>query len=259
LIHGDLLYCLAGGERGVVVALNKLTGDVVWQALSTSEIGYCPPMIHVLGGKEQLVVWHPESINALDPKTGQVSWTYPLAPSYGMSIAAPQISGNRMYASGIGEKGAMIELDESGKPSTTLWTGRTKVGIYSGNSTPIFDGNVIYGTDCGTGAFMAVNAEDGSRYWQTFDLTTGGKRRASHGTAFIVKHEDKFILFTETGDLVFAKLSPSGFEELGRMHVLEPTGNYSGRSVVWSNPALANKCLYARNDKELVCVSLEVQ
>jgi hypothetical protein len=28
--------------------------------------------------------------------------------------------------------------------------------------------------------------------------------------------------------------------------------------VVWSHPAFANRCVYARNDKELVCVSLAV-
>jgi hypothetical protein len=26
--------------------------------------------------------------------------------------------------------------------------------------------------------------------------------------------------------------------------------------VVWSHPAFANRCVFARNDKEMVCVSL---
>jgi len=38
--------------------------------------------------------------------------------------------------------------------------------------------------------------------------------------------------------------------------VLEPTNVVFERSVVWSHPAFANRCLYARNDKELVCVSM---
>ena len=29
-----------------------------------------------------------------------------------------------------------------------------------------------------------------------------------------------------------------------------------GRAVVWSHPAFANRCVYARNDKEIACVSL---
>ena len=38
--------------------------------------------------------------------------------------------------------------------------------------------------------------------------------------------------------------------------VLEPTNNTFGRPVVWSHPAFAQRCLFARNDRELVCVDL---
>lgn len=256
LVHGELIYCLAGGPNSVAVALDKMTGQVRWHALSASEIGYCPPTIYTLGAREQLLIWHADSLNSLDPLTGKLIWTYPLQPRYGMAIAAPQISGNRLYASGIGETAVMLELKADGTPGEALWTGRPKLGVYSGSATALFDGDKLVGADCGTGAFIAVNADDGERLWETFDLTTGGDRRASHGTAFTVKHRDKFILFTETGDLVFAKFSAEGFEELGRMHVLEPTGEGMGRPVVWSHPALANRCLFVRNDKELVCVNL---
>ncbi len=256
LVYGDLLICLAGGEGSVVVAINKLTGEEVWRALSASEIGYCPPTIQVLGGKERLLIWDADALHALEPLTGEVVWDYPLKPRYGMSIAAPRLSGKLLYACGIGETAAMIELDDAGKPSRTLWKGKPQMGLYCGNSTPIFDGAVIYGADCGTGEFIAVEAQTGKQTWTTFALTTGGERRASHGTAFVVKHEQRYLLFTETGDLVFAQLSPQGFTEQGRMHVLEPTGDCFGRPVVWSHPAFANRCMFARNDKELVCVSL---
>ncbi len=259
LVHGDLLYCLAGGTGSIVVALDKLTGEKHWQALTASEIGYCPPTIHKLGGREQLLIWHADSLNALEPLTGKVNWTYPLQPRYGMAIAAPQIAGNRLYACGIGETAVMLELKEDGTPGEALWTGKPKIGVYSGNATAQFDGQNIYGADCGSGAFIAVNAVNGERRWESFALTTGGERRASHGTAFVIKHEDKFILFTETGDLVFVKFNDEGFEELGRMHLLDPTSEAMGRPVVWSHPAIANKCLFARNDKELICVNLAAE
>jgi hypothetical protein len=40
------------------------------------------------------------------------------------------------------------------------------------------------------------------------------------------------------------------------MHLLEPTNKAAGRSVVWSHPAFANRSIYARNDKEIICYSL---
>ena len=76
------------------------------------------------------------------------------------------------------------------------------------------------------------------------------------GTAFVVKNGDRFFLFTEKGELVIARMSPAGYEEVSRWKMLEPTGAYAGRPVVWSHPAFANRCVYARNDKELVCASL---
>ncbi|MEZ6137494.1 MAG: PQQ-binding-like beta-propeller repeat protein [Pirellulaceae bacterium] len=137
LVHGKYLYCLAGGPGSVVVALNKLTGEEVWRALSASEIGYCPPTIQKLGEKDRLIVWDADALHALELDTGKVYWDYPLKPRYGMSIAAPQRSGDLLYACGIGETAAMIQLDDRGKPSETLWTGKPKLGIYGANSTPL--------------------------------------------------------------------------------------------------------------------------
>lgn len=259
LVYGDKLITLAGGEDSLVIALNKLTGEPIWEALNAGSIGYCPPSILSLGGKDTLMIWHPQSLNALDPNDGSLLWDYPLAPRYEMSIAAPQLLGDRLYASGIGQTCAMIQLDANGKPEDTVWTGKSKQGLYCANATPLFEEDAIYGSDCDSGLYIAVNPKDGTRYWETFELTTGGKNRASHGTAFTVRNEDKHLIFTETGDLVIAKLSPEGYQEKGRMHVLEPTGECFSRPVVWSHPAYANKCLFARNDKELVCVDLSAK
>ncbi len=256
LVHGDLLICLAGGAGSVVVALDKLTGKEVWRALTASEIGYCPPTIAKLGGTERVLIWDADALHALDPANGNVLWDYPLKPRYGMSIAAPRLQGDLLYASGIGETAAMIRLGADGAPQETLWTGKPKMGLYAGNSTPFFAAGTLFGSDCGTGQFLAVDADSGDHLWDTFALTTGGERRASHGTAFTVQHQDRYLIFTETGDLVMARLNRSGFEEVGRMHVLEPTSDCFGRAVVWSHPAYAHRCLFARNDSELVCVSL---
>ncbi|MBX7106201.1 MAG: pyrrolo-quinoline quinone, partial [Gemmataceae bacterium] len=73
---------------------------------------------------------------------------------------------------------------------------------------------------------------------------------------FLVRNGDRFILFTETGHLLFAKLTPQGYEEVSRWKMLEPTGATFGRTLVWSHPAFADKCVFGRNDKEIICVSL---
>ena len=71
-----------------------------------------------------------------------------------------------------------------------------------------------------------------------------------------MKHEDRHFLFSEKGDLIIAKLTPEKYQELGRAHLLEPTGPSQRREVVWTHPAFANRNVYARNDREIVSVSL---
>jgi len=40
---------------------------------------------------------------------------------------------------------------------------------------------------------------------------------------------------------------------------LETANTMPGRAVVWSHPAFANRCIFARNDKEIICVDLSVR
>jgi outer membrane protein assembly factor BamB len=255
LVVGDTLYCVVGGEGSVAVAFYRLTGKEKWKALSASEPGYCPPSILEAGGKKQLLIWDADKLNGLDPETGKVYWSEKLKPAYGMSIAMPRRVGDLLFASGIGHVGAAFKLDPAKPAVEFAWAGTPKTAFYSANTTPVVDG-VLYGVDCDSGELMAVDAQDGRRLW-TSSAPTTGRRRAGHGTAFLVRNGDKWYLMSETGDLVIAKLSPQKYEELDRAHLLEPTGESFGRAVVWSHPAFANRCVFARNDKEVVCVSLK--
>lgn len=48
-------------------------------------------------------------------------------------------------------------------------------------------------------------------------------------------------------------------EKLRPAHLLDGTYNYGGLKVAWAPPAFANKRVFARSDKELVCASLEAK
>ncbi|MBT4868455.1 MAG: PQQ-like beta-propeller repeat protein [Planctomycetaceae bacterium] len=256
LIDGDLLYCLVGGKGSVAVAFNKNTGEEVWRALTASSPGYCPPTMIEHAGTKQLLIWHADALNALNPLTGKPYWSVPLKPGFGMSIVAPRKLGRHLFASGYGKAGVLLKLDDTKPGVEVVWRGKPKTAVYSENSTPFLLDGMIYGIDGHQGSLIAARIKDGERLWESFRPTTGGTRRAGHGTAFLVKHKNGFFLFSETGDLILAKLSPKGYEEISRFHVLDPTNTVFGRNVVWSHPAFAERCVFARNDKELVCVSL---
>jgi outer membrane protein assembly factor BamB len=267
LVEGDLLICLVGGPGSVAVAFDKATGVERWRALTASESGYCPPTMVESAGSRQLVIWDADNLNALDPTSGKVLWSKPLKPMYGMSIMAPQVAdtkhGRVLYASGIGRVGALFRLAADPPGVEVAWRGEPKSAVYCANSTPFIAADTLYGCDCDTGFLTAVDLADGRRLWETAVPTTGD-RRGKHGTAFLVRQAaavagdppgaTRTWLFSETGDLILARLSPEKYEELGRMHLLDPTNECFGREVVWSHPAFAGGRIYARNDRELVCV-----
>ncbi len=104
------------------------------------------------------------------------------------------------------------------------------------------------------GRLALFQAGSGEELWKTYDAVTG--KKADCGTAFIIPQGDRYVLFNDQGDLIFADLSPAGYKELDRAHILDPVGFARGRDVVWSHPAFADRCVFARNDQQLVCVSL---
>ena len=66
-------------------------------------------------------------------------------------------------------------------------------------------------------------------------------------------------MFNEHGELLITRLSSGGFEEISRARLIEPTREQLPRGVTWSHPAFANRHVFARNDKRLVCADLSAK
>ena len=254
LIDGDRLFCVAGGRNALAVALNKKSGETIWKALDAEQPGYSPPTMIDAGGTRQLLIWHAESLNSLDPSSGATFWSEPLTPNYGMAIATPRISKNILFVGGIVNTSMALDLDADRPMAKVRWMGEKEKGIDPVHSTPIIKDGYMYGVNR-RGKLSCVNLDTGEIVWSTFDLMPTD-RGAQSGTIFIVANQDKHFLFNDSGELVIAKLSPSGFDMMDRTQVIEPTGDAFGRMVVWNHPAFANRCMFVRNDKELICVSL---
>jgi outer membrane protein assembly factor BamB len=259
ILHKDKLICLVAGQGTTAVAFDKDTGKEAWRALSAKEPGYSSPLLFESGGKPQVLIWHPEAISSLDPDSGKVYWSEPFISKQGMTIATPRKMGDLLLMTSFYSGSAMLRLDKAKPAETPLW--RTQKASEKDTThlnavlcTPFLEDGYIYGV-CSYGQLRCLKAETGERIWETFQATTGGEP-VRWANAFIVKNGDRFFLANEKGDLIIAKLSPKGYEEINRAHLLEPTGTAAGRDVVWSHPAFANRHVYARNDKEIICVDL---
>jgi outer membrane protein assembly factor BamB len=277
LLDGDRLICLVGGEGSAVVAFHKDTGKEIWKALAPGGLGYCPPVIFEAGGIRQLIIWLPRLLASLDPETGKVYWREKSDAKAGMTIPMPRLEGDKLLVSCFYNGSMLLELDKRKPAAKVIWKGKHFLkpegyseqpektdGLHCVMDTPVFKGGYIYGV-CSYGQLRCLEAATGKRVWETLKATGGELERWSN--AFIVAQGDRYFLFNENGDLIIARMTPKGYEQIDEAHILDPTntmagGRFSrkpGRLVLWSHPAFADKAMFARNDKEMVCVSLAAE
>lgn len=268
LLDGDRLICLVGGDRGsMVVAFDAATGEERWRSLTTTDdahgCGYAPPVIAEVGKTRQLIIWHPEGISSLDPATGKEYWTVAFKLRSGLSVPTPRIDGDRLFVTAFYNGPMMLQLAQDQPAARLLWRARENVnerrteGLHSIMSTPIICDGHIYGV-CSYGQLRCLRRDTGERVWESLAATSprGKPKEERWGNAFLVAHDDRFFLFNEHGELILARLTPDSYEELDRVSILTPTNPLVNRPVVWSHPAFARRCIFARNDREIVCVSL---
>ncbi len=256
LIDGNKLICIAGGNGSHTIALDKATGQELWRYGSAKEQGYSPPTIIEAGGKRQLIMMSPSWIASLDPETGKSYWTEPYEANNGSIIMTPVHMGKYLYVGGFNKRNLLLELSADAPMAKTVWRDKAKHAMSPVNVQPIFDGQFLYGMD-ESGASMAIEFPEGKRLWESGAPL--GKRPTQSGTAFIVKHADRYILFAETGELIFANFTREGMSEIDRTKVIETTNDAFGRPVVWSAPAFAHRCAFIRNDEECICIDLASQ
>ena len=270
LVDGDLLIQVVGAEPdGLVMAFDKMTGEEVWRAIDvTNEMGYGQPVIYEAGGVRQLIVWHPTAISSLNPETGAIYWSEPWEVRSSMTVTTPVRSGNQLFFTQFYGGSMMLRLATDRPAAELAWqiTGTSEMpdgtqALHSLITTPIVDGDYIYGVDS-YGELRGLDARTGQRLW-TSDAMTAQRR---WGTAFMVRHGDRYFVNNDDGDLIIAQFTPEGYVEIDRTRLIEATSRsgfgprrFEDRAVNWTHPAYANRHLVTRNDEEIIRVSLAAE
>jgi len=251
LIEGDLLILFIGGKPGAcVVALNKDTGKEVWKALDES-LTFSSPIVITSGGKRQLIVWTQESVTSLDPAAGTTYWRQRLLTSSDYAVSTPVFHKDRLLIGGL-----MLQLDSDKPGAAVLWPASKAPSrrIFSHTSTALFRGDHLFSAKS-SGELICVEASTGKQVWASTTVTNLINGASIH----LTPNGDSVLLYTDKGELIRAQLTSEGYKEISRVALLEPTFPFAGRNVTWSPPAYANRHIFARNSKELICASLAVK
>lgn len=163
-------------------------------------------------------------------------------------VSTPVFANHRLLIAGL-----MMKLDADKPAASVLWPERRTVSarILSNTSTALLQGEYVFSAKT-SGELVCLEADTGKQVWQANSVTDLIDGSSIHLTSC----GDAVFLFTDKGDLIRAQLTPQGYREISRAHLLEPTSPYGGRKCVWTPPAYANRHVFARNFEELVRASL---
>jgi len=249
LVVGDLVLVTVGAPHATVAAYRVKTGEPVWKAGQDDLAGYSSPALLDVGNRKQIVVFTGSSLLGLVPETGALLYRYPFETDYDCNIATPlAVDGKVFISSGENHGSALLQIKPQGDRFTVeeVWKSEGANSVLRNEwQTSILLNGFLYGFDNVGSAgpvthLTCVKAATGERAWQ----------QPRFGKGNLVAADGKLFISTMNGELIVAKASPAGYQEIGRKQILGPTRQA---------PALCNGLLYLRDNKEIVCLDVRAR
>ena len=211
LIDGEHLYVQAANS---LVKLDKTTGETVWRALENDgkimrSGAFSSPVLATIAGRRQLVAQTRETLNGLDPQTGERLWSQPVPHFRGMNILTPTVIGDRVLTSSYRNNTFLYGIAEKpeGLSPTLLWTHKSP-GYMS--SPVVVDGHAYL--HLGSGRLICLDLETGAERWVSGPL---GKYLS------MVAQEDRILALNDTGELYLLAANPERLEILDTRRVAD--------------------------------------
>ncbi|MEE8450422.1 MAG: PQQ-binding-like beta-propeller repeat protein [Thermoguttaceae bacterium] len=239
LIFGDSVFATPCGAKGLVVALNKQTGDTTWAtpAIADETPCYASPILISTGGRTLLVNSATKNVFAVDAKTGELCWKVPQEDPKNTVCTIPVLAQNELVVTNVSrEYGAIFGVRLDGLQAEKTWTKELSL---SHGSTVCVDGQVYGGSGRGE-----------VRGWIAVDAKTGSLRTASElGVGSLIHADGRFYCLTERGTMTLQKPTEGRFETVGSFQFAE------GKDV-WAHPVICNGRLYLRFNETLYCYDI---
>ena len=252
----------SGGTSGPsCLALDAKTGDEIWRG-PADRMSYSVPVIAPTD-PPTVLVWSDRWLRSFAVADGEVTWAldWPKIREFSSRVQSPVFNqqGDSFLLSDFNFGTRRFERD--GDSWQEVWHVRGKnerntEGLHALMASPVWIGDHFYGIDS-YGMMRGLRASDSSRVWETDTVVPQGR----WATAFLVRQGEqgnRVWITNELGELILADLTPEGYHEIDRTQLIEPTQQLRQRDypTVWIHPAFAHRHIYARNDRELIAISL---
>jgi outer membrane protein assembly factor BamB len=260
LVDGDHVICTPGGKAGMMVCLDKMTGEQIWAAVLESSdfdsgasqlnagAGYASAVISNGGGVKQYVQLIGRGLIGVRASDGEVLWCYSRVGNRTANISTAIVDGDFVFgSSGYNTGSALLKLaaDSRGgvRAQEVYWLGPKQLQNKHGGMT-LVDGYIYCGHGNGSGLPICVEMATGNIAW-------GPERAKGKGETSLVYADGHLVLRREDGTVILAKATPNEFQ------VVQSFKPAFQKQESWAHPVISGGNLYLREQEKLMCYRLK--
>jgi outer membrane protein assembly factor BamB len=229
-----------------MVALNKKTGEKIWQVARENDrgAGHASIVISEVGGTRVYVQTTASGALGVAAKSGKLLWSYPIGPTTAV-IPTPIVRGDLVFfTAGYGRGGALLKQIPAANGDVTVqevYGLNTKLGNKHGGVVLV--GDYLYGDSDDNGAPFCAELMTGEQKWK--------ERGPGKGSAAVIAADDMLYVQFHDGTLALVKADPAAYTVVSQFKIPGSGGRPS-----WAHPAIADGKLYLRQQDKLLCYDL---
>lgn len=254
LVDGDRLICTPGAPDAALVALDKKTGETLWQAALPDSVGpngidgagYSSAVISEACGIRQYVQLMGRGAIAVDAESGRTLWTYNRIANAYANIATPIVKEDYVFCSaayGAGSVLLKVSPDGDGLEAEEVYYLDHKE-LQNHHGGLVLVGDYLYaGHGHNNGFPLCLGLKTGEIAWRP-------GRGPGTGSAAVLYADGHVYFRYENGTMALIEATPEAYRVKGQFRAA--TDNGKG----WSHPVIAGGCLYLRDQGTLLCYGL---
>ena len=245
LVDGEAVLCTPGGEAGAVAALNKETGELLWQSSEVTDRAQYASIVKITAPTgPQYVQLLEKRLIGLSTSDGSLLWETPW-PGNTAVVPTPLCYENLVYVTSGYGAGCMLQQCNPSGTVTEVYRNKVMKNQHGG---AIRVGDFVYGYSDSTG-WLCQHLQTGKRAWRERDAL--GKGAIGYADGML------YCLDERTGTVVLIEASPKAWIERGRFTPAPLTEIRSPSGGIWVHPVIANGKLYLRDQELLFCYDVK--
>jgi outer membrane protein assembly factor BamB len=241
LVDGRRVICTPGGPDASLVALDRDSGQVLWQTKGLSqETGYCSARIVQHDGRRLVLTMLAAGVVAVDADTGAVVWQHEYPHRARVQPNPPLYAEGMVYvSSGMGLGGAMFSLAESSPTAEPKWADKTLDCQMQG--TVLIDGCIFGTAQSAKKGLVCLDWKTGKVLWNAPEV----------GMAVVTAADGMLYVYGVDGTMRLVRPSPTAYEPVSQFAVSGGTNEH------WAHPTIAGGRLYIRHGDALAVYDIE--